>query len=302
MKEEAIDNVSIDIEYPRPFFDFPDLSSENGNTTIFWKQAETALNRQGFKVESSYIHNKFLKMTYKDLFDYLYRFLDFTPKEEVIKEDENSIYIKIDKHKIYSDKDIKQPLLFNIKHLDTIKSLYEEGEDFSIKNCYNRNIFHYITDVNIMKYLLDKNQQDNFIDLFDLDVFNSSVLFTHNNPNTFILLLEDMHKRSPIITQTLLTGTNVFNENALGVYLHTLDTMFSHKKAKTINIEQWNDFSNQLIILKKTNPELTSKIISALDLLPVFENNPELKKLHLYTTLNTMMPTNENIKPKKSKL
>ncbi len=243
-------------------------------------------------------------MHYNDLFDYLNKFLNFEPKEEIINEDEDSIYIKISKNKIDYNQDIKQPLLFNINNLETIKSLYEAGEDFSITNCYGRNIFHYVQNIDVLNFLLEQNKKDNFIDLLDLDYFNSPVLKAHKDPNIFIALLNEMHLQNPTLTDILLHGTDVFNENALGVYLEALDNKFSNKQMNELNEKDWKDFTIQLKTLNNINEDLTKNLISSLDKLPIFQKkeNKDIKDNAFYQLMQELIEKKNNSTQKVKKI
>jgi hypothetical protein len=53
--KKAIDYVTEEVLYDRPHYDFPDLSSENGNPIFYWKDAINKLQRQGFKAEAEEI-------------------------------------------------------------------------------------------------------------------------------------------------------------------------------------------------------------------------------------------------------
>ena len=148
MKKVAFDYVKNEVTYTRPIYDFPDLSSENGNPYNFWPLIYRKLSDLGFKKEAQYFSDRmgFMKYSFEDGIQLISYFLDFNLKNsfsnsKIIKEDDDYVYLKVKKELIKPETNIKQPYIFKVKDISTLKELLED-EDFSIKNCYGRTFAH----------------------------------------------------------------------------------------------------------------------------------------------------------------
>jgi hypothetical protein len=277
----AIEKVTLAINYPRPHYVFPDLNGEQGNPIFYWKEAIKTIEKSGFKKEAQDIEKYFSKkvgyllvpqLSYEDQFNFLARFLDFSiKKNEKISEDDDYIYIKIKKD-MHSIADVKQPLILTINNQETLQDLIDNNEDVSIKNCYGRNILHYLTNPVTLKFLLDINIKKNLFDLFELDNFNSTLLQTHNKFNTFTIILEAMYNENPTLTSQYFIQTNSFNTNASGVYLAMIDCLFNIKQNHELNVTYFEDFVNSLKIIKLVNPIMHEDILETIKIHPIMQN------------------------------
>ena len=277
---EARDLVTEEIEYNRPIFTFPDLNGEHGNPIYYWKEAISAVRKNGFKKEADEIINHYSAslgpfyvplMEYKKQFNFLAHYLDFQTNKEILSEDENYVYIRVKKEGDSLDFNIKQPMLFNIKHLDTLVDLLEAGEDFSIHNCYGRNILYYADNIGVLTFLLNHNQKEKIIDLFELDNFNSNILHAYDNIECKTLILNHMFQQNPELTKLYFFGENKFETNAAKLYLKELDRMFAKKGQTEIHKEDWVKFSDSLKIIKKLDESFYQDILNTVKNLPIFK-------------------------------
>ncbi len=275
MKKEAIDYISTEIEYERPYFVFPDLNSPEGNPMEYFKMAQATLQENGFKKESKELGDlRFSK--YSDHFDIINRYLNFS-HSKVVTEDEEYIHIKIKK----SSKLTTQPRVFYEKSEEDIKDLIEQNHDFSLTNCYNRNHLHYLNDAKAIKLLLEENKNQQWFDLFDLDNFNSTLLHG-KNLESFTVILTAMYEESPAMTKVFLYGENCFSKNAFGDFLKDCDSIFSPKQnmpqQKTID-----DITKVISIIGKIDPQKRDELLNAF--VTVEEKNPSFKDANLKQTI-----------------
>lgn len=310
----AQDNVTIEIDYDRPFFTFPELSSPEGNPMHYWGKAISTIERNGFKNEGQYIrkyHSKTLggitipSIPYEEQFDFLNRFLDFQNKEEILKEDEEFVYLKVRKESTAKTHNgTRQPLLFSIKDIDTLKDLIENDEDLSLQNCYGRNMLYYVEEPVVLQFLLTENKKHKWFDLFSLDFFNASVLHGHNNLTTFPILLKAMYDEDPILSNRFFLASSSFHINASGMYLTLLDSLFCRAEQAEINMDDWKKFAESLSIIKLVNIEMFNDIVRTINDIPLIKTHPD-SKLYMYMLLNNSLPEkNDSLDktPHKSKI
>lgn len=297
--EEAKDKVTIEVEYDRPFFIFPDLSSEQGNPMEYFKLTQNALKKCGFYREAKELEE--LRFTnYNEHFNHIARFLDFT-NSQVASEDDDFVYIKIRKNSDVTE----QPRIFSQKRADEIRELIDEGHDFSLTNCYGRHHLHYLTELPAIKELVEANKQHNWFELFDLDCFNSTLLHGKRDFPVFAYLLNEMYQESPKIAETFLYGTNAFEKNAFGEFLHECDIMFSPKNSLP-SMERVMQLGEVLQVIGKIDPQKRDQFIGLFD--QVEKNNPafktsDIKPIILNAILESELPKNdEAVKSKKMKI
>lgn len=278
---QAFDKVTIDIDYDRPFFNFPDLDSPMGNPLEYFTLAKQNLINNGFKVEAEELMS-FSRNPYKEHFNILARYLDFKPiKNQIISDDDEYIYVKIKKHAYSHDTNIKQlPYLkYNISSINMLNEIIS-NEDLSIANCYNRNILFYIEAPEIMEYFLNLNKENEIIDIISIDAFNNSALSNKQNIKTFGILLNFIFQENPDIANILLTGKNVFGKSAINSFTNSFSSLLNESKSghklKQIDINslEYNDLIYSLNIIYQVNPSIFEEIKQCtFNFFKKFENN-----------------------------
>jgi hypothetical protein len=297
---EAKDKINIEIDYDRPVFIFPDLSSEQGNPTEYFKLAANTLRKAGFSREMEEL-TSFRYTPYESHFNFIARFLDFS-SSKTFNEDEEYIYIRIKKNQ----PDItEQPRVFYQNKPSEIISLIEEGHDFSLTNCYGRNHLHYTDNPESIKLILEANREHQWFDLFDLDFFNSTLLHGNRSFPSFNLILEEMIKESPHMAKTFLYGTNVFENNAFGEFLKNCDQLFNIKNRSWPAIGSIIDFGNIVRSVGKIDPDKKDDLINLISTIekhnPDFKD-PKLKASILSAVLKGTLEENKEPPTKKLKI
>ena len=298
---KAIDKVTIEVDYPRPHFDFPDLASPEGNPWVYWYMARKAIRPAGYTVEAEQMRD--LKNTrYEEHFDYLARLLDFTPKEEKIKEDDDYVYLRVKKDTSREVMDLKQPMLFKLNKPDLLAELLEQGEDFSIRNCYGRHILHYANNPETIRWILAENKKHEWFDIFELDNFNGTVLHTQTDIRNFAIVLNAMYEENPKLAELYFTGTDFFDNNASGVLLHQLDLIFSQKNPQPVSPEQLEKLSECLLIIQKVNPRMAQDIIASFSDIPAVKKGLISKSEVNFILFNSLLEEKSEGKSKKLKV
>ena len=287
---EAKDKVTIDIEYDRPVFIFPDLASEQGNPMEYFKLAAQSLKSVGFYREAKEL-SSFRYSSYETHFNTIARFLDFN-SSQTFQEDEEYVYIKIKKN----SEETQQPRVFSQNNAQNIRDLIDEGHDFSLTNCYGRHHLHYLTDLPAIKELMEANKEHQWFDLFDLDHFNSTLLHGKRDFPIFSYILNEMYKESPKMAEAFLYGTNIFGHNAFGEFLKACDVMFSPKNSLP-SIDKVKELGEVLEIIGKIDPKKRDQFIGLF--VVVEKNNPafkssEIKPIILNTILQSELPIQES--------
>lgn len=263
--KNAYDYVKNEITYERPLFNFPDLSSENGNPFHFWPIVHSKLNELGFKKEAKFFGDRmgFMQYRFEEIIQLVAYFLDFNPEHElsnknnIVNEDEQYVYLKVKKELYHPEKNLKQPTLFKIKDVETFKDMVD-SEDFSLKNCYGRTFLHYINEPVLMHHFLAANKQQQWIDLIDLDNFNSSYLHSVSNLECFAILFKHMSEEDSYLTDRFLFGNDVFNNSGYANFIKLLSEKTFHKQSfiHTFSDEETiYTLSKIMICLQKVNPE-----------------------------------------------
>jgi hypothetical protein len=304
-KKKAIDFVTVDIEYDRPKFEFPLLDGQDGNPLVYWTKMINELSSAGFRKEAQdlikyYSHNIFAmnsyapKIKYEDQFNFMAHYVDFSEGfKEKIKEDDEFVYLKVRKSDV---KKITQNKLFNIADLSELKKLIKSGEDFSVTNCYGRTFFHYIKSPVVLKFMIEENRKHQWVDLFQLDNFQGSILACYDNLNMFSMVLDEMNNKNKELSNLLLFGKNIFGDNAFGVFLKELDLIFGvDSKIKTLNFKE---LTNSLAVLKKVSPEKTFEIITTIKGHPLLmemknENGTPINEVLSYLLMDEFVPKND---------
>jgi hypothetical protein len=292
----AKDRVNITVDYPRPLFDFPDLSGEYGNPREYFRLAVSRLNGEGFYREADELDSH-KKDKYDTHFNTLARFLDFT-NNKIESEDDEYIYIKIKK----GVESIEQPRIFSLKSFKEIQKLINSEHDFSMTNCYGRNHLHYIDDLNSIKLLIEENKQKQWFDIFHLDNFNSTFLHGNRDLFSFAYILDEMHSESPELAERFFYGTNVFGQNAFGEVLKQCNEMFS-PKSPSISSHSLHGLAEVLRVMGKIDPKKRDEFILKIE--ESETNNPKLKgtgykQIILKAIIEADLPVNEEVKNKKA--
>lgn len=263
--KNAYDYVKKEVTYERPLFNFPDLSSENGNPYHFWPIVHSKLNELGFKKEAEFFGSRlgFMKYRFEEIIQLVAYFLDFNTENElsnknnILSEDDQYVYLKVKKELYHPEKNLKQPTLFKIRDVETFKDMID-SEDFSLKNCYGRTFLHYINDPVLMQYFITANETHQWIDLIDLDNFNGSYLHSASNLECFAILFKHMSEEDPYFTDRLLFGTNIFNQSGYDIFIKLISEKTYHKESfihTFSNDETIHTLSKIMISLQKVNPE-----------------------------------------------
>lgn len=262
--KELIEN---EIDYSRPFFDFFALSMEQKNPFVYWKLIKDRLKQHGFYTEAEET-DILSKKNYHDHF-YDIPFFIQCNQPEIIKEDDNHIYLKIDKNNYYDLKEVKQIPFFNTKSIETIEDLLEGGQDLTIKNCYDRDILHYAKNSNITKYLLKKNKEEKWFNLFRLDNFGGTYLHTQNNLSSFIEILKSMYQENEELTSLFINGNNKLGQSSSTQYFRLIHSYFESKEvSKDILLEVFSS----LRIITIINPDIGNILEEELKKKPFFKN------------------------------
>lgn len=260
--KKAKDYLTIELEYDRPRFRFPDLSSPDGNPLQYFNLAIAELKKNGFSKEAKEL-DSFKYPKYEDSFNLISRFLDFTEDETVLKEDDDYIYYKVPKDKTTT----KQLDIFKIKSYDSLLDLMEEGHDFSITNCYNRNHLYYLNDLDAIKFLVEENKKNNWFELFSLDAFNSTLLHGNRSIEVFSYLLNEMAKENVELANRFLFGTNSLGNNSFGEALSKLDDLIidNFDFSNTTSSKKWCSLKEFVKVLGIVSPTKRDEIINLLD-------------------------------------
>lgn len=209
MSQTAFSKVTINIDYPRPHFDFPDLSSPQGNPYEYFPLVARKLSSLGFHKES--LELKALnKSPYGEHFNIISRYLDLSPKETISSEDEDYVYIKVKK----DSPQLSQVSWFNISDEQTLQEMIEQGHDFSKKNIYGRTFFHYIKDPDILSYMLEENKKHRWLFLLDTDNFDNFLLHCQTSIKNFSIVFEATKKEFPEFGNRFLYNLNCYGKTS----------------------------------------------------------------------------------------
>lgn len=318
-KQHAYDYVKNELTYDRPLFNFPDLSSENGNAFHFWPLIHSKLNELGFRKEARVFSSRmgFMKYSFDEILNLIDFYLDFNPENElnniknIVKEDEQYVYIKVKKELYRPENNLKQPSIFKVKDIETLRDMLDE--DFSIKNCYGRTFLHYIDNPSLMTQFLKMNEEYQWIELIDLDNFNGSYLHSVTNLECFAILFKSMTDTNPIITDSFLFGKNSFGESAYDIFIKLLSEKSQSEEsflATFSNEDTISTISQIFTSLKKVNDEefefLKKQFYNNEKIQSYLENNDQVKqnldKIFLFVNLENKLSSTENKVKNKNKI
>ena len=296
----AYDHVTINIDYPRPYLNFPDLSGEAGNPYHFWQIVVKKLEEYGYKAEVEEIkRTRIDKHSYEKHFNNIAYFLDFSPSSEIIKEEGYFVYLKVKKEALQVMHDLKQPSLFKAKSVNQLEVLLDCETDFSVVNCYNRTVLHYATSPEATTYLLEKNLTYKWFDIFHIDNFNGSFLHTQTNLNSFNQVFKAMIKENQDIASMFINSLNVFGENAATNFVRIIyaQTKYNAEPDEKLLI----DIKNGIQMINKCDQNLAILLVQSMKEFPAFaytQKDPksDLAKKYQYFFLDCIVEDKEDIK------
>lgn len=272
----AIDKVTIEVDYARPKFDFPDLGSPEGSVVEFYAMAERTLVKSGFKMEAHAISKAYFKMPYEDHFNFLARYLDFSIPEKQTTEDDEYIYIKIKKTP-YHTNELTQPEVLRINSISDLQDAIRYNEDLSTVNCYNRNILNYMSDSGAIRFFLEQNKQHNWVDLFSIDYFGGTILHNNKDLRSFRMILQEIYYEDSYMTPDFFLMSDVFGNNAARSFLKLLNDHLVCQPGNTrheVTSEKVEDIGLTLGIIKNINIDLYN------DINAMINNSKNNKKFH----------------------
>lgn len=287
MEKTAFEMITINVDYDRPTFNFPDLSGEYGNPYHFVPLVIEVLKKNGFNLEAQEYKSLRLR-PYKEQFDNVARFLDLSPQSKIISEDDEFLYMKMKKEK----PNTQQIPWFQTRYLDEIKELIKDGFDFSEKNIYGRTFLHYIRDPEVLKEMLILNKTHNWIDLLDFDNFDGQLFQTQKTVKGFNVVLEYVIEELPDLADKLIYYKNCFGITPFN-HIHTLfgsELDFGMPN----NIE---DFSTYLNLIREIDPSLPNQYINDLEGVPSYKKlNDNMKKEVFANLINNLLPVKDSKK------
>ncbi len=256
-----------DVDYARPYWVAPDLAGEHGNHFNLLSLVSAHLDKLGFRQESEEFKEVFfesMKKNHTTIYQLTNKFVNYfdSISEKVI---DGEAYIKIEKQ----PKEFEQLPEFKNVTLESVKKLHSNGFDFNQTNVYGRDILFYVKDRDTMEWLFnnvyDINKSEDYMKLFQLDVFNCSLLIKQNNPAVLDFILEKMFTKETefsSLIQKWCVGVDTFSRCMEDSIVKNLNTIF----AKDQNFTQYAD--NVTITAKlfskinKVYPEFTNAIIN----------------------------------------
>ncbi len=297
---------AIEVDYERPYF-----NPKNQETFGIISNFEDLMKNLGYSLEFEQFQNAMILKNLQpvDILNKIELFVDF--RDVIIQKDiDGEIFQKIKKNPIKYE----NPKIF-VKHsLSTLKQTTDES--LCQKNIYGRNILYYVKDPDVLNYILQRNERfENHIDLFSIDVFNSSVLNFQRNIDCYKILLEKMIALSPDVTNLFFTKINSFGKNAtvpLTDYFTRLKINSDDKNNDSIltSLKKGLEIVN---LIKKIDAPLAFEINTILcdekyiDIISNHQNNSAFHKkfkilMENEMILNSLDSFNQSAKNKKPKL
>lgn len=279
MNKTAFSNITIDIDYPRPFYNFPDLSSPLGNPYEFFPLVADELRKNGFSLESKQLLELRYRK-YEEHFNNIAYFLDLSERKDILSEDEEFIYMKIRKDLPCT----KQIPWFKISEKEEIKNMITKNHDFSEKNIYGRTFFHYIKDLEILEEMLQANKHHQWIDLLDFDNFQSHLLTSQQTIEGFNIVLKAFNECYPDLTGKIIFVKNNFNITPFNHINSLLSTQLNIQKESCLKI-----FADYLNLIHTKNPDIVASYINEFDNITSMKNlSKEEKNQKKYELINLL--------------
>lgn len=293
MNERAIDLVSEIPDYERPFFDFPELSSPDGNPHRYWKKAIISLWESGFKKEASDIlkydssdHSKgsfspkkelqevspyvivVPKIPYYEQFDFLAKYLDFLPLSENRYEEDGYVCVKTEKR--HNPKQVPEFLKSDDKKF--IEKMISDGFDFSSQNCYGRIFANYVENSEALNLLLSENSKLGLFDLFHIDNFGGTILHSQTDSSNIAAIFSKMAEENIEMAKICFLGNDVFGRSPADLFLKSLDEAFTRfSKNGFIDDRIFDEIVKNMSAVKTAFPGMALQVASMMKEFPIFK-------------------------------
>ena len=275
MKKTAFDMVTVEIEYERPHFNFPDISGQFGNPHDFCPLVIDTLKKKGFSLEAEEYKSLRFK-PYAEQFNNVARFLDISTQEKILSEDEDFIYMKVKKEKTHTH----QIPWFQTRDMKEIREMITDGFDFSEKNVYGRTFFHYIKSVDTLKEMLELNKEHKWINLLDFDNFQGQLFHMQKSIAGFNTVFETVIDELSYLADKLIYVPNSFGITPFNHIHKLLSDELDFNKPDSVK-----DFGKYLQLIGKTSSTLPSEYINDLDTIPSYNKLEKNKKKEIFSDL-----------------
>lgn len=321
-KKPITDMNVDDTDYERPFWVAPDLDSEQGNIFSLTAIVSEHLKSLGYTQEA----NEFKEIIFENMknkknitiFQTIDKFLNYfdSISEKTI---DGESYVKIEKQK----KEFQQLSEFKNVTLESVKKLFSENFNFNTTNIYGRSILFYVKDRNTLEWIFnnvyDINKSEDYVKLFQLDVFNTSLLINYTKDDMIDFILEKMITKEKDFSQLITkwcVGVDSFSRCMEDSIVKNLNMYFSNEDEESVNLNStFTNLDSKIIkiakLFSKVNkfyPEFTNSIINTGSL--AFKDNPKklklwktnMEKKYLEQLLQDSKPDNESMQHKKLKI
>lgn len=313
-QKSPITGIEVDeVDYDRPYWVAPDLSGEHGNHFVLISLVSDHLYSLGYKEESQEFKEVVfdnMKTNKLNLYQIINNYVNYfdSISEKIIDGDS---YIKIEQQ----PKELQQLAEFSNVTLASVKKLHSEGFDFDSTNAYGRNILFYVKDRDTMEWIFnnvyDVKKESDYIKLFELDVFNTSLFIKHSNPDVMDFILEKMltkEKEYSDLIKKWCVGVDTFSRCMEDSIVKDLNSIFSSEQNFTIYTQQVTTMAKLFSKLNKVYPEFTNSIINTGS--NKFKNDPKklnfwkehMEKEYLDQSLQLRKPDADAPKAKKLKV
>ncbi len=313
-QKSPITEIEVDeVYHDRPYWVAPDLSGEHGNHFVLISLVSDHLHGLGYTQESQefkeivFTNMKTNEMNIYQLTNKFVNYFD-SISEKII---DGESYIKIEKQ----PKEYLQLPEFKNVTLESVKKLHYENFDFNQTNVYGRSILFYTKDRKTMDWLFnnvfDIKKEEDYIKLFELDVFNTSLLIKHGNPDVMDYILEKMltkEKEYSDLIKKWCVGVDTFSRCMEDSIVKDLNSIFSSDQNFSIYTKQVTTMAKLFSKLNKVYPEFTNSIINTGS--NKFKNDPKklnfwkehMEKEYLDQSLQLRKPDTDAPKAKKLKV
>lgn len=266
----------FDFEYDRPFFNSPDMNSGDGNTFAFMQIVKEVLSSYGYTKEATEIRNNYMNKKWDTILSEVHMLLDF---ENSVITKKNSFVLQKTPESLYNLKE------FSLTKLSDIQQLYNKNYDFSKSNCYDRTIFNYLDNSTALDFLLSKNKEHQWINIFQLDNLNSSILHQRKNLNSFNVILKFMIDENKNLTRLIFNGLDNFNNSPANDLVNFLSNYTQNYINGNLNSMQKNQIIEAILenfsLLKDIHPEHYFGIIDDLKIISKDPNTNKNKEFNL---------------------
>jgi len=254
-------------DYDRPFWVAPDLSDKAGNNFAIITIIEQHLSKLGYIDEAKEFREIALNgMVNKkmNLYQIINKFVNYTDSisSKVIDGDK---YIKINPQPAH----VLQIKEFKNVTLNSIKKLHANQFDFSTTNTYGRDILFYVQEKAAIEWLFenvfDTTKERDYLRLFSLDEFQTSLLIKHKNLEITNYILEKMLEKEDKFHSLIhkwCTGVDSFSRCIEDPIVTQLNQIF----AGDTNLNEYCELTKKnakvISTLARVYPEFAQSIIS----------------------------------------